>query len=278
MVRFVVIVFALAGPAGGADVPIPEAWSYSGAMKEVAANFNGRPGVVLHIGDSITYANPYGQWARSGKGQTPADKAVLRWMHTNTADDRDGWYLARADHPDGGRSFTACGGLRLDELLAGGKQKMPSLEALLDRYRPQAVVLLIGTNDASARRKAEAFKADFEKAVRLMTARGIVPVVSTVPPHVSQPVAATAINEVIQGVARDQKLPLIEFEREILARRPTDWNGTLLRKNDVHPSAEVSGVKPGSEPTAENLKTSGYLLRGWLSVRKVGEVKARVFD
>jgi hypothetical protein len=276
--RFVLLVLALALPARGADKPIAESWDYSGPMKAVAAKFKGRPGVALHIGDSITYANPYGQWARAGQGQTAADKAVLKWMHTNDNDDRDGWYLARADHPDGGRSFTACSGIRLDELLAGGKQKMPSLEALLDTYKPQAVVLMIGTNDASAQRKADAFRADFEKAVGLMTARGIVPVVSTIPPHVQQPDAAKKINDVIRTVAGDQKLPLIDFEKEILVRRPTDWNGTLLGKNDVHPTAEFGGTKPASEPTAENLKNSGYLLRGWLSVRKLGEVKARVFD
>jgi hypothetical protein len=271
--RTICFLCLVSAPLWSAEKPLPENWDYAGPMKKVATGFKGRPGVVLHVGDSITYANPYGHWARAGQGHTAADKAVLKWMHTNDNDDRDGWYLARADHPDGGRSFTACSGIRLDELLAGGKQKMPALEALLDTYKPQVVVLMIGTNDASAQRKADAFKADFEKAVGLMTVRGIVPIVSTVPPHVHQPDAAKKVNDVIRTVAGEQKLPLIEFEKEILARRPTDWNGTLLAKNDVHPTA-----KPVSEPTAENLKNSGYLLRGWLSVQKLGEVKARVFD
>ena len=49
-------------------------------MKKVAAGFRGRPGVVLHVGDSITYAIPYGQWARSGKGKTDEDhEALLDW-------------------------------------------------------------------------------------------------------------------------------------------------------------------------------------------------------
>ena len=137
--RATCLLFFIAAPVWSSDKPMAEGWDYSGPMKKVAAAFKGRPGVVLHVGDSITYANPYGQWARAGQGHTPADKAVLKWMHTNDNDDRDGWYLARADHPDGGRSFTACSGIRLDELLAGGKQKMPSLEALLD-LTPQLVV------------------------------------------------------------------------------------------------------------------------------------------
>ena len=118
------------GPAAGpAEVsPLPQAWDYAGAMKAVARRGDGRPGVVLHVGDSITYANPYGQWARAGEGRTDDDRAALAWMHAGADDDTDGWWLARADHPDGGRSYTACGGIRADEMLAGGKNGMPSLD------------------------------------------------------------------------------------------------------------------------------------------------------
>src|SRR5258705_10035893 len=98
---------------------------YARAMKQVAAKFHGRPGVVLHVGDSITYANPYGQWARGGKGRTDNDRSALAWMHAGADDDTDGWWLARVDHPDGGRSHTACGGLRADDLLAGREIGLP---------------------------------------------------------------------------------------------------------------------------------------------------------
>src|SRR5262245_27555945 len=147
------------------EAPLPEPWDYSPAMSQVAGRFRGRPGVVLHVGDSITYANPYSQWARGGKGKTAIDRDALRWMHSGAGDDSDGWWLASFDHPDGGRSHTACGGLRADELLAGGKSGLPSLEAMLERYRPQLVVLMIGTNDASAARPLEAYRADMEKVL-----------------------------------------------------------------------------------------------------------------
>jgi hypothetical protein len=64
----------------------------------------------------------------------------------------------------------------------------------------------------------------------------------------------------------------------MLTRRPNDWNGTLLEKNDVHPTVGKDGVTPTSEPTAENLSNSGYLLRGWLSVQKIAEVKKTVLE
>jgi CubicO group peptidase (beta-lactamase class C family)/lysophospholipase L1-like esterase len=260
------------------ESPIPQGWEYAPAMKAIAAKGHARPGVVLHIGDSITYANPYSAWARAGKGHTPADTQALKWMHAGTTDDTDGWYLASFDHPDGGRSFTACGGIRADEMLAGGKQRMPKLTDLLDKYKPQAAVLMLGTNDASAQRPLEKYQRDVESILDAMLSRGIVPILSTIPPHVRRPALARSYNDALRAIAKQRQIPLIDFEREILARRPDDWDGTLLARGDVHPTADRAGTTPASAPTAENLRNSGYLLRGWLSVKKIAEVKRAVFD
>ena len=162
--------------------------------------------------------------------------------------------------------------------MAAGK-KMPPFEKILDAYTPRIVVFMcMGTNDASAMRKPDSFKADFIKSVELMLNRGIVPIVSTIPPHPNPNAPATAYNEAIRAVAKQYGLPLIDFEKEILTRRPDDWNGTLLGKNDVHPTAASGNINCTSAPTAENLKSCGYLLRGWLSVKKIAEVKEKVLD
>jgi hypothetical protein len=68
-------------------------------------------------------------------------------MHTGD-DDSDGWWLARIDLRRFARC-TACGGSP-DELLAGGR--VSSSLAKMRNHRPQVVVLMIGTNDASANR------------------------------------------------------------------------------------------------------------------------------
>ena len=264
--------------AASADEPLPQTWDYAAAMKAVAAKGTGRPGVVLHVGDSITYASPYSAWARAGEGRSDADRAVLRWMHAGASDDTDGWHLASFDHPAGGRSYTACGGIRADEMLAGGRQQMPKLVELLDQYKPQAVVLMLGTNDASAGRSVEAYRKDMQSIVDAMLARGIVPIVSTIPPHVHRRQLAASYNDALRALAERLRVPLIDFEREILNRRPSDWDGTLMNRRDVHPTATRGGATPSSAPTAENLRKSGYLLRGWLSVKKIAEVKRTVFD
>src|SRR6476646_5062558 len=140
----IVCVVLFAGHAFAQEQPLSQGWDYAAAMRAVAAKGAGRPGVVLHVGDSITYANPYSAWARAGEGRTEEDKAALKWTHAGANDDTDGWYLASFDHPDGGRSYTACGGIRADEMLAGGKQRMPKLVDLLEQYKPQAIVVMLG--------------------------------------------------------------------------------------------------------------------------------------
>ena len=60
-----------------AGEPLREKWDYVAPMKKVAARFRGVEGVVLHVGGSMTIANPYGTWARSGKGKTDFVKIVI---------------------------------------------------------------------------------------------------------------------------------------------------------------------------------------------------------
>jgi hypothetical protein len=260
------------------EKPLAQPWDYAQAMKKTASRFRGRPGVVLHVGDSITYANPYGQWPRGGEGKTEADKVILQWMHQGANNDTDGWWLARFDHPDGGRSYTACSSIHVDEMLAGGKQHMLPLAELLDTYKPQMVVFMLGTSDAWVNRALKDYRTDVDKAVALMLERGILCILSTIPPHPGQPMTAKAYNVALRELAKKREISLIDYEREILMRRPDDWNGTLIQKGDVHPTSGVGVTKVTSPPTEANLRNSGYLLRGWLSVRKIAEVKRTVLD
>lgn len=262
---------------GGQAKLIAEDWDYAPAMKMVAKKFTGTEGVVVHFGDSITHANPYSQWARSGKGKTKEDEEICKWMHTGKQNDLDGWYLCSVDKP-GGRSETAAGGMRIDQFLKGGHNGLPSLAQLLKKYNPQIAVLMLGTNDASAGIKLADYERDMEKGVDLILANGTICILSTIPPHPGRIELAKSYNVALRQIAKAKKIPLIDYEKEILKRQPDNWNGTLLGKNDVHPTAGKGDIKSSSEPTEENLKNSGYLLRGWLSVQKIAEVKKKVLD
>jgi hypothetical protein len=271
------VFLAPAAAAGAEPKRIAEDWDYTKAMKKVAAKFTGKEGVVIHIGDSITHANPYSQWARFGKGKTARDKAVCKWMHTGGKKSLDGWFLCSVDRP-GGRSDTAVGGITSNQYLAGGKAGIPPLKAVVKKYNPRLVVLMLGTNDATAGRKVADYKKDMAKAVDLILANGTIPILSTIPPYPGKEDLVKKYNAALKEIGKSRKIPLIDYWGEIIKRRPKDWNGTLLGKNDVHPTASRAGVTAASEPTEKNLKNSGYLLRGWLSVKKIAEVKERVLD
>src|SRR5262245_51095781 len=147
-------ILALVQTGHAADDPAlktKESYDFTAAMKQAAAKFKGNPGVFLHIGDSITYANQNTAWARGGQAHTAEEKAFLKWSHAGERNDSDGWYLASVDVPSG-RSHTAASGLRSDELLKGGKGGLPSLSEMINKYKPQLALYMLGTNDITASR------------------------------------------------------------------------------------------------------------------------------
>lgn len=255
--------------------PLQEAWDYAGPMKKIAAKFRGNEGVVLHVGGSMTIANPYGTWARSGKGKTPDDLAILKWMHTDTKDKHDGWWLCRTEVV-GYRAHTAESGLKSAMLHAGGKRGLPTLAKLLDDYQPRMVTIECGIYDVEDNVSLDDYRKNMAKALDLILDKGAIPVLNTIPPFKAQLQRTKQFNEALRDLAKERNIPVLDLEREILTRRPDDWFGTLMDR--IHLTAAQKGGNPAAEPTADNLKKSGYQLRGYLTVRKIAEIKRRVVD
>jgi len=249
-----------------------EDWDYAGPMKKAAAAFSGREGVVIHVGGSMTIANPYTTWARSGKGKTPEDQAILAWMHLDKKDNTDGWWLCRTEL-EHYRAYTSESGLKSAMLLAGGKRGLPTLEKMLDDYKPRMVTIECGIYDVEDGVPLDDYRKNMAKALDLILGRGAIPILNTIPPFKAQLERTRQFNDALRALAKERGAPIIDLEREILTRRPDDWFGTLVDR--IHLTA---GKGSGAEPTEENLKGSGYLLRGWLTVRKIAEVKRRVID
>jgi hypothetical protein len=262
---------ALTAPPAGGD----EEWDYAEPMKKAAAKFAGREGVVIHVGGSMTIANPYTAWARGGKGKTADDQGILDWMHAGRNDTSDGWWLCRME-VEHYRAHTSESGLKSEMLLAGGKRGLPPLEKLLDAYKPRMVTIECGIYDVEDGVALEVYRENMGKALDLILARGAIPIPNTIPPFKAQPERTRQFNEALRALAKERGVPVLDLEREILKRRPDDWFGPLM--NRIHLTAGQDGVGPASEPTEENLKRCGYLLRGWLTVRKIAEVKRRVIE
>ncbi|MGH7142678.1 MAG: SGNH/GDSL hydrolase family protein [Planctomycetota bacterium] len=252
----------------------PEDWDYTAAARRTLQRFTGASGMVLHCGDSITVSDRYGQWAQKGRGHTAADAAILRWMHCGANDNTDGWFLA-SDPISEMATRTACGGVDSQQFLAGGKGGLPKPEELIAAYNPQFTVLMLGSNDAFRPFAVAAYLANMAAILDLFQHNGTVAILSTIPPHIHALELALSYNAALRELARERRLPLIDFHAAVLALRPgLSWDGTMFYKNDVHPTGgdELSWA----EPTEENFRHCGYLLRTWLSVQKIREVKERV--
>jgi lysophospholipase L1-like esterase len=223
----------------------------------------------------MTIANPYGTWARSGKGKTPADVAILKWMHTDTKDKRDGWWLCRTEVVHY-RAYTAESGLKSAMLQRGGKRGLPTLARMLDDYRPRMVTIECGIYDVEDGVPLADYRKNLATALDLILERGAIPVLNTIPPFKAQLPRTRQFNEALRDLAKERGIPVLDLEREVLTRRPDDWFGTLMDR--IHLTAAQTGGSPAAEPTAENLRKSGYQLRGWLTVQKIAEIKRRVLD
>ncbi|HYE04043.1 MAG TPA: SGNH/GDSL hydrolase family protein [Planctomycetota bacterium] len=267
-------------------------------------------GKVLQVGDSMTHANPYTQWPRGGVGKTADDVAILAWCHgaqaiVSDAANPSGFVLAAAD-VSGSRGFTARGGMDCDEFLDGDGMPHVAGQALARAALADAgsypgglrastvavayadaevAVIMLGTNDVSASRTAAETKGGLVAIIDLFEAQGVAVVISTIPPHIGNETLGDQTNASIRALARERSLPLIDFDAEIRARRPNDWNGTLLGLGDVHPSAAdgtygsasdpyADGGDPATHTTGQAAANVGYLLRSWLTVQKLKEVKA----
>src|SRR5262249_15304360 len=149
--------------------------------KKVAAKFNGIEGVVIHVGGSMTIANPYTDWARNGKGKTPADEAILKWTHTNTKDKKDGWWLCRMEVVNY-RAYTSESGLESPMLFAGGKRGLPTLEKMLGDYQPRMVTIECGIYDVENKRPLADYEKNMGKALDLILDKGAIPILNTIPP------------------------------------------------------------------------------------------------
>lgn len=282
ILAFGALCWAVATGARGADDAAfrapQESNDYALAMKRIAAKFRGKPGIYLHLGDSLTYANPNTAWAREGRGHTPEEEAFLKWSHGGEKSDADGWHLASVDVLVGdapaGRSRTAASGVRADEYLRGGKNGLPPLSEIIKTYNPQLALYLLGSNDLIADRAVAQYIRDVEEAIDLLLANGTVPILSTLPPCRGKAERVEEYNAALRGLAKEKQLPLIDLHAEMKARAGEETETLYLGEDGVH----LTYQPPDGPASAENLRRCGYLLRCYLAVHKGMEVKAKVFD
>jgi hypothetical protein len=265
------LMLLLAARAGsGAGAPGPD---WQAAARKVHSGFTGRKGTFATFGDSIT--NTMAFWAplRDFRAKAPPEMAQAygRVSQRILPECWREWKGPRFGN-DGGQT---------------SRWAQENVDGWLKRLNPEVALLMFGTNDLHSM-EVEEYRTRMRAVVRNCLSNGTVVILSTIPPRHGFEKKAETFAQAIRDLAREMQVPLTDYHREILKRRPEDWDGaadrfaqyrdyevpTLLSRDGVHPSYPKQYQ---NDYSAEGLSRSGYTLRSYLALLAYAEV-LRVLD
>lgn len=240
-------------------------------MRAVHGKFTGKAGTFAQFGDSITVTMAY--WAPLQYERKNLDEAGKKaWEGVSGHMSKECWRWK-------GGQYGSDGGMTI-------RWAHQNVEGWLRKLNPETVLIMFGTNDLN-QLKAEEYDARTREVVKKCLDNGTVVILSTIPPRHGMVEKSKQFAEVVRKIAAEMKVPLIDYQAEILKRRPEDWDGaekfkgakdvynveTLVSADGVHPSAPK---KYGNDYSEEGLANSGYGLRTYLTLVGYGEVVERV--
>ncbi len=240
-------------------------------MREVHASYTGPGGLISRFGDSITVSLAFFKQLHYGHtNTTPEDDAALSWINGylepacwNWYD--DGHYVGNG--ANGGT--TTAWPLQTDQ-----NPPLTNIQHWVTKLDPEMAVIMWGTNDCHAGTPVDTYKGRLRTVVQTCMANGTVPVITTIPPRRNYDALTAQYATAVRELALEEQIPLIEYNDAILTRRPTDWDGTLISGDGVHPS-NTAPVRDFSETM---LSTNGYTLRNWMTLHACHEVWQEVID
>src|SRR5262249_21725615 len=126
-----------------------------------------------------------------------------------------------------------------------------NVDKWLKDLNPEAAVIMFGTNDLGALEEKE-YEEKTAEVVERCLKNGTVLILTTPQPRGGLLEKSKQFAEAVRRIAKDKKIPLIDYHAEILKRRPDDWDGaspkfkdvkgseyevpTLIARDGVHPS------------------------------------------
>ena len=164
-----------------------------------------------------------------------------------------------------------------------------NIDGWLKKLNPEVAVIMFGTNDLTQLSLEE-----YERLTRAVAGRcfsnGTIAILTTIPPRHGMTDQSLVFAQAVRRVARELKTPLIDYQAEILRRRPDDWNGALDKFRDV-PGDEYNvptliardGIHPSNpqdyqEYSQRGRNHNGYLLRNAMTLRTYAAVIRRVLQ
>jgi lysophospholipase L1-like esterase len=240
-------------------------------MRKVHARFDGREGSFAQFGDSITVSMAF--WAALQWEKKNVPPEVQKAFETVSAHMlREGWGGKGPEQGNQGRMTI--------------RWAHENIDGWLKRLNPEAAVMMFGTNDIGSVPLDE-YEQKTREVVKKCLDNGTVLILTTIPPRHGRAEQAAQYAEAVRRIARDMKVPLIDYHAEILKRRPDDWDGaaekfqayqgydvpTLIARDGVHPSNPKQYV---SDFSPEGLRSNGFTLRNYLTLLRYAEVIERV--
>jgi hypothetical protein len=244
------------------------------AMREVHSRSTGDSGVLMHLGDSITYSMAYFAPLATIDPTKLPDNVRRAYDRVNSYMHSDCYRWKGTDKGNDSGKTAAWAVDRLD--------------GWIDGLNPEAVVIMFGTNDIR-RGTVEDHSRALRQLVQRCLDRGVVVLLTTIPPmHGYEPQVQQAV-EAQRRIAAELHVPLIDFYAHAVHRRPQDWDGateafrefeqwevpTIISRDGVHPSNPATWRHDYSEA---GLSRNGNVLRTYLTLMAYAEIIDVVFS
>jgi lysophospholipase L1-like esterase len=270
VIVIILFAFLLALPAQGKEVENEGADSHYwvDTMARVHEEFSGEKGTFAHFGDSITVTLAFWTPLLYSRKNAPEEmEQAYKLVHKHLK--KECWRDWK------GPTFGNEGRMTI-------RWAHENTDRWLARLNPEVALIMFGTNDLDSV-ELEEYKKKTREVVQKCLNNGTVVILSTIPPRHGLDEKSALYSDAVRKIARDMKVPLIDFHSEILKRRPADWDGalnkfaqyqgydvpTLISRDGVHPS---NPKKYSDDYSEEGLGCCGYTLRNYLVLMKYTEV------
>lgn len=244
---------------------------WGAAMQRVHARFKGDSGVFAVFGDSISDTRAF--WSGlpySRKNASVEMKAAFQIVNQHMP--KDCWDRKGAGFGNQSRMTI--------------RWAHENVQQWLRDLNPEVAIIMFGSNDLGQLQLDE-YETKTRQVVQKCLDNGTVVILSTIPPRHGYDKKALAFADAVRRIARQMKVPLTDYQAEILKRRPNDWDGsletfkdyvgydvpTLISRDGVHPS---NPKMYSNDYSTEGLNHNGFALRNYLVLMKYAEVISRL--
>lgn len=228
-------------------------------LEEIAAAASRDPKIFAKAGDSNSASNSFVRCFDGGSVDLGSNTALASTIDHFLQGDAGG------DSPFVRESACAVSGWTAREAITGAPSPFASEVAAIN---PQTTLIMYGTNEARFGRSLDAFGTDLWTLVDDAIARGVVPVLSTIPPINTDASADARVgpyNRVIRAIAQGRQIPLIDLHRELVS---------LPNRGLVSDGVHLSVASSGACTFSSSGLAYGHNLRNLMSMEALARVLA----